>query len=65
MQTEFCLAENIDQSRAVVTAVMDIHFSLNAGNFLTTSATTGISAVICSMRLFRHSFIAVGASEKM
>ena len=58
------LAENIDQSRAVVTAVMDIHFSLNAGNFLTTSATTGISTVLCSMRLF-HPFIAVGASEKM
>jgi hypothetical protein len=59
------LAENIDQSWAVVTTMMDLHFSLNAGNFLTTSATTSISVVFCSMRLFRHSFIAVCASAKM
>jgi hypothetical protein len=59
------LAENIDQSRAVVRKVMDLHFSLNAGNFLTTSATASISVVLCSIRLFRHSSIAFCASEKM
>jgi hypothetical protein len=53
------LAENNDQSRAVVQTVMDPHFSFDAGEFLTTSATASISVVLCYMRLFCHTFIAV------